>query len=54
MKKNILIFGYGDLAQRLSLIVDKNSYRVFGVSRTSKETLKKEKKISFAIIPKIT
>ena len=40
MKKNILIFGYGDLAQRLSLIVDKNSYRLFGVSRTSKETLK--------------
>jgi len=40
MKKNILIFGYGDLAQRLSLIFDKNSYRVFGVSRTSKETLK--------------
>ena len=40
MKKNILIFGYGDLAQRLSLIVNKNSYRLFGVSRTSKETLK--------------
>ena len=40
MKKNILIFGYGDLAQRLSSIVDKNSYRLFGVSRTSKETLK--------------
>ena len=40
MKKNILIFGYGDLAQRLSSIVDKNSYKLFGVSRTSKETLK--------------
>ncbi len=40
MKKSILIFGYGDLAKRLSLIINKNSYRLFGISRKSKETVK--------------
>ena len=38
MKKNILVFGYGDLAQRLRLIVNKDFYELFGVSRTNKET----------------
>ena len=37
MKKNILVFGYGDLAQRLRLFVNKDLYELFGVSRTNKE-----------------
>ena len=40
MKKNILIFGYGDLAKRLNLITNESLYQIFGVSRTKKESIK--------------
>ena len=37
MKKNILVIGYGDIANRLNLIIDKDKYHLYGISRTNKE-----------------
>ena len=37
MKKNILVIGYGDIANRLNLILDKDKYDLYGISRTNKE-----------------
>ena len=39
MKKNILIIGYGDIAQRLNLILCKDSYEIYGISRRKKKDL---------------
>ena len=39
MKKNILIIGYGDIATRLSTILSKDRYEIYGISRTKKRCL---------------
>ena len=39
MKKNILIIGYGDIARRLNLILCKDSYEIYGISRRKKKDL---------------
>ena len=36
MKKNILIIGYGDIAKRLSAILFKDIYEIYGISRSKK------------------
>ncbi len=36
MKKNILIIGFGDIAYRLSKLVNKKKYRIYGISRSNK------------------
>ena len=39
MKKNILIIGYGNIASRLHAILCKDSYKIYGMSRTRKRGL---------------
>lgn len=39
MKKNILIIGYGEIASRLSEILDLSKYKVIGISRNNKKNL---------------
>ena len=39
MKKNILILGYGDIASRLSAILSKDIYKIYGISRSKKNEL---------------
>ena len=39
MKKNILIIGYGDIARRLNLILCKDNYKIYGISRRKKRGL---------------
>ena len=39
MKKNILIIGYGEIASRLSEIIDSSKYKVIGISRNNKKNL---------------
>ena len=39
MKKNILIIGYGEVASRLSEILDLSKYKVIGISRNNKKNL---------------
>ena len=39
MKKNILIIGYGEIASRLSEIIDVSKYKVIGISRNNKKNL---------------
>ena len=39
MKKNILIIGYGNIATRLHAILSKDSYKIYGISRTKKRGL---------------
>tara|TARA_X000000368_G_scaffold14075_1_gene11270 strand:- start:1785 stop:2480 length:696 start_codon:yes stop_codon:yes gene_type:complete len=39
MKKNILIIGYGDIAKRLSAILFKDIYEIYGISRSKKRGL---------------
>ena len=39
MKKNILIIGYGDIARRLTSILCKDSYKIYGISRRKKRGL---------------
>ena len=39
MKKNILIIGYGDIAMRLSAILSKDRYEIYGISRSKKRGL---------------
>jgi len=39
MKKNILIIGYGDIAMRLSAILSKDRYEIYGISRSKKRCL---------------
>ena len=41
MKKNILIIGYGNIASRLHTILCKDSYKIYGISRSKKRGLKK-------------
>ena len=40
MKKSILIIGYGNIARRLSVILCKDSYEIYGISRSKKRGLK--------------
>jgi len=40
MKKNILIIGYGNIASRLHAILCKDSYKIYGISRSKKRGLK--------------
>ena len=40
MKKNILIIGYGNIANRLHAILCKDSYKIYGISRSKKRGLK--------------
>ena len=39
MKKNILIIGYGNIASRLHAILCKDTYKIYGMSRTRKRGL---------------
>tara|TARA_B100000945_G_C20401945_1_gene607849 strand:+ start:637 stop:1365 length:729 start_codon:yes stop_codon:yes gene_type:complete len=39
MKKNILIIGYGNIASRLHAILCKDSYKIYGISRSKKKGL---------------
>jgi len=39
MKKNILIIGYGDIARRLNAILCKDTYEIYGISRSKKRGL---------------
>jgi len=39
MKKNILIIGYGDIARRLHVILCKDNYKIYGISRSKKKGL---------------
>ena len=40
MKKNILIIGYGDIARRLDALLCKDTYEIYGISRSKKKSLK--------------
>tara|TARA_B100001175_G_scaffold264725_1_gene234766 strand:+ start:15 stop:767 length:753 start_codon:yes stop_codon:yes gene_type:complete len=39
MKKNILIIGYGNIARRLDAILCKDTYEIYGISRSKKKGL---------------
>ena len=39
MKKNILIIGYGNIASRLHAMLCKDSYKIYGMSRTRNREL---------------